>query len=501
MKKNALAVICLIITVLFAVYSIHIDYPLPFHSEEYDHLNLAKETVQEKKILIGLNWETGFSVLLGTINSLLLNSLDNNLIFIPIIFGLIMALSSFVLGRYLFKSSLAGLLFGLFSLMIPSNPAVMGLWFAVPNSMVLALTPMLIYLFLKGTTNKKTAFIFILLFAFSTIVHPAFTLLLIPIMAVYLLISPQFFQKNQLKIAIAIIALILVFPFFASRLGVEKIAFNQESIPVLSKNITELLVWESITQYNPKFYLADFLGYYALFLAGIGTGAIILMRILIEIKRRVGKKSVIEKDFIVSRHQIILPIAVIVLGFLYIHFNLKGYTFIAPYERMFLSLMLFLLMTAAAGTFILWKIINKKLQEYSKPFSVAFIAVILFFLLTIPFTQKTELYKNIETTGISSIKWIEEFTPKKSSFIALPKNSLAIRSFTERTVFASPPTRAGIPDDFQLESFFIQDCTTKTETIQKTKAQYIFGEKEILCTNINKIYDKKDYKIFKTSNA
>ena len=87
--------------------------------------------------------------------------------------------------------------------------------------------------------------------------------------------------------------------------------------------------------------------------------------------------------------------------------------------------MLFLLLSAASGVFLIWKLLSKKIQFDSMKFlSIAFIAITVFFLLTIPFTQKNELYKNIEVTGVSTIKWIEDFTPKKSSFIALPKNSL-----------------------------------------------------------------------------
>ena len=238
LNTNILAVICLITVVLFSVNSIHSDYPLPFHSEEFDHLNLSKESLNEK-ISVGLNWEIGFSVLIGILNSLLLNNLDELLIFIPIIFGLIMALSSFLLGRHLFRSSLAGLLFGVFSLMIPSNPAIMGLMFAVPNSLALALTPFLIYLFLKGTTNKKLALLFIVLFALTTIIHPAFTLILIPIMAVYLLINPKMFERNQLKIAIGLIALIIIFPFFASRIGLEEVSLTHDTFSSISQNMSK----------------------------------------------------------------------------------------------------------------------------------------------------------------------------------------------------------------------------------------------------------------------
>ncbi len=496
-QKNLLLVFGLIATVLFAVYSIHINYYLPYHSEEYDHLILAKETTGEEKVKIGFNWETGFSVFFGILNALLLNNLNEFLIFIPIVFGLIISFSSFLLGRFLFRNSLAGLLFGLFALMIPSNPGIMGLFFAVPNSMALALTPMLLYLFLKGTTNKKIAILFMILFAFTTIVHPAFTIMLLPIIALYLLLNPKLFKKNQFKIAVGIILLIILLPFFASRIGVEEVSLTHESFTLISKNLERVLVWSSITQYNPKFFLSDFLGVYLLAFSGIGFGLITSMRFLIELKRKKGQQSVLEKDFTVSRHQIILPIGILILGSLYLHFNLKDYTFIAPYERMYLTLMLFLLLSAAAGIFLIWKILNKKINaENTKPYSIAVIAVVLFFLSTVPFAQESELYKNIETKGVSSIEWIENFTEKKSSFIALPKHSIAIKFFTEREIFASPPTRAGIADPFKLEVFFISNCDQKKDAAEKIDADYVFGEKEIDCRFLEKIYDKKEYKIY-----
>lgn len=498
-NQNSLIIFCLIITVLFTVNSLHADYPLPFHSEEYDHLILAKESTQEK-IELGLNWEINFSVMLAVINALMLNNLNKFLILIPLISGLILALSSFILGRFLFKSSLAGILFGVFALMIPSSPSIMGLMFATPNSLALSLIPLLLYLFLKGTAHKKTAFLFMILFALTTIIHPAFTLILIPLIAVYLILNPKLFKKNQLKIAIAVILLLILMPFFASRIGTE-VSLTHQSLTEITKNAEKVLIWKSITQYSPKFFLADFIGYYLTALAGIGTGLIILMRLLIEFKRKKSMHSLMEKEFIVSKHQIILPIAVIILSFLYLHFNLNDYTFLVPYERMFLVLMLFLLLNAAAGTYLIWKILANKISRQTlKPFSIVFIVLILFFLLTVPFSHKTELYKNIESTGVSSLDWIKENTEKDSSFIAVPKNSLTIKFFTERNIFASPPTRAGLADPFKLEVFSIQNCDKKNEIIKETKAGYIFEDKEIECNSFNKIYDKKDYKIYKVIN-
>ncbi|MBU2475928.1 glycosyltransferase family 39 protein [Candidatus Micrarchaeota archaeon] len=500
MNQNSLIILAIFIACVFSVYSLHINYPLPYHSEEFDHEIMAKETAKTGKITAGTNWEIGFSVFFGIINSLLFNNLIDFLVFIPILFALMISFSSFLLGRHLFKNNLAGMLFALFALMIPSNPGIMGLMFAVPNSMALALTPMLLFLFLKGTTHKKSALLFIILFAFTTIVHPAFTLILIPIIGFYLLINPKLFERNQFKIAVGIIALILLLPFFASRIGLEQVNLTHNTLTSISKNLSKVLVWESITQSNPKFYLTDFLGHYILFLAGIGFGLMLMLRLLIEVKRRKGKTSEMEKDFIVSKHQIILPIALIILGFLYMHFNLKNYTFIVPYERMYLELMLFFLLNAASGVFLLWKILSKKTsQEMLKPLSIGFIVLILFLLLTVPFSQQKELYKNIEVTGIPAVSWIQENTKKDSSFIALPKHSLAIKAFTERKIFASPSTRAGIPDDYGMESFFMKNCPEKKETIEKTKAEYIFSEKEISCDSFEKIYDKKEYKIYLVS--
>jgi len=266
----------------------------------------------------------------------------------------------------------------------------------------------------------------------------------------------------------------------------------------ISKNLNTVLIWQSITHYAPKFFLADFLGYYLLVFAGLGFGAIISMRLLIEFKRRTNLQSVLEKDFTVSRHQIIIPISVIIFGFLYIFFHLKNYTFIAPYERTFLVLMLVLVFSAASGAFLLLKTLQKKMNsDLIKPFSVGLILLIVFLLITVPFSQKNELYRNLETSGISSLEWIKEFTPKKSSFIAVPENSLVIRTLTERKIFGSPPTRAGIPDDFKLESFFIQSCENKNKTINNTQADFLFTEKEVSCTSFDKIYDKKEYKIYK----
>ncbi len=496
--KELMLTACIFIAVIFAVYSIHIPFYLPFHSEEYDHLKLAKLT-EQNKIPTGMNWEAGFSVFLAVTDSLLLGKLALFLAFIPIIFGIIISFSSFLLGRLLFRNSLAGLFFALFSLMVSSSPEIMGLWFATPNAMALSLIPFLLYFFIKGTTNKKIAFIFIILFAFTSVIHPAFTLLLIPLIAVYLFINPKLFERNQFKIAVGLTALLLLIPFFASRIGLTESSLDFSSFSAATKNAFGLLVWQSITQYSPKFFVPEYTGYYLLALAGIGAGLIIMQRLLIEFKRRKKTFSVMEKEFIVSKHQIILPLMLIILGFLFVHFNLKNYTFIAPYERMFLAFLLILALNAAAGTFILWKTINQKLPMHSKPLSTAFIALVLLLLVSVPFMHENELYKNIELNGMPAINWINEFLPE-TGIIAIPKHSSIIQAFTKNTVFASPPTRAGIPDDFQLEGFFFYSCEKKTEIISQTKAQYVFGSTEFSCESTDKIYDKKGFMTFKVNS-
>ena len=55
MNQNSLIILAIFIACVFSVYSLHINYPLPYHSEEFDHEIMAKETAKTGKITAGTN--------------------------------------------------------------------------------------------------------------------------------------------------------------------------------------------------------------------------------------------------------------------------------------------------------------------------------------------------------------------------------------------------------------------------------------------------------------
>ncbi|MDO8537275.1 MAG: hypothetical protein Q7S21_00155 [archaeon] len=492
-----LLVIGLFFASMYGWLALHQNYSLPFHSEEWDHLLLAKQ-LPETRIPIGVNWEIGFQILIQELQSFTGLSYESIGFFMPVFVMFLASLGTFVLVRFLTKKILPALFSAILVLGLKSSITLLGFWFFVPMALAIAIMPLMIYFLIKAFNSIKFAAIFALLFIQATIFHPAFTIILIPAMILYSILNPQVFIKNQVKVAIGIILMLILLPFFAFQLGFVsgQLDLSFEGIKTISSGIINRLSWEKILEFEAKFSLQEFLGTIPFILAMLGFASIIVLKILSIFK----PKHFFVESFFKNKHLFFISSIIFVLMALYSQFHLTNHIFFAPYERQFMALSFLLLLSAGIGLYYIIELFKNVLSNsafFSENFFrlsvLGIIAVFFISLLSISTLEpKNSLYENVSESDLLTVQWVKEFNSEKNYVIALPWQSRIIKFFTEKKVYATSNARASEGVKENLLNFFLLSCEQKIVFNEKEKADLLVSKTEQSCDEWNKIYDKKD---------
>jgi hypothetical protein len=468
---------------IYTIYTIHEDYPLPYHSDEWDHLAIAKEIAIKEKLIyydpsisseenFRKNWEIAYHVFLGVLLKVTNLNAIKFAIFFPTIIAFFMAFNTFILVRFLTKSELAGLLAGIFVLTIKSNVTLLGPWFLVPLAFGLAQIPLILLLFLKSMNMNRIVNLWdvplFLVFANVTLAHPPSTVILLPVFSLYLVFHPKTLWKNKFKVLLAagfLILLLVMFLPFGQIMNFER--------------MVNLFTFEASNEdpsgYLMIFYYPRYLGNVTITLALIGVFSAFLLR---------------------KRKEIwILPLALLSLLPLVMQFYYTGEIFLCPYRRLFMYNLLFLLMLAGIGLFALYEIWQNLSRKFIKDTILRWIMIGTFFFVAIlildsqiesTFEFKNKLYKNIRVKDVSAIEWLKFNTPKDAKILALPHVSKAITPIAERRVVAAIKTRLGASDEINRKAvtfFNVRSCEEKKKILSATelKANYIFFKGRINC--------------------
>jgi len=321
---------------------------------------------------------------------------------------------------------------------------------------------------------------------------------LIPSMIVYSMLNPQVFFKNQAKIAVALILMVFLLPFFAFQLGFVsgEIDLSFDGIKTLSQGLMNRLSWEKIFEFEAKFSFLEFLGIIPFILAVIGLSSIIVLKILSMLK---PSHSLVE-EFFKNRHLFFLPAMALTLLALYAQFHLTGRVLFAPYERQFMAASFILLMLAGIALYYLVELMKKiflNLGIFSaKFFRLAFLGMLSVFfisLLTISnFEFAGEFYQNASASDLSAVEWIESFNAEKNYVIALPWHSRIIKFLAEKKVYATSNARAAEGVKENLLNFFLLSCEEKIAFIETEHPELLVSNTDQPCDYWNKVYDKKN---------
>ena len=492
---------------LFATYSIHSDYPLPFHSDEWDHLAIAKEIARTDS-LINYNpyartgwdpqWEQNYHVFLV----LLLNATgwdesDLGLIdlslFVPVFMTFLMVFFAFLLVRDITGSNIAGILAAVTILLTRPNVTILGYWFMVPMAYGMAFIPLMLLVFAKSFTTKKLRYFLILtiLFAQTALVHPASAIIFLPAFFDFLMINPKLFVENKFKILLIVVEL-LALGFLLVGYSVYQYNFVGYQ-DLFNKALETSTFTTSLYEVQAFFSLPSFLTWPIVLLSCIGIAFLFLSK---------KKEAQIVPLFVLT----LLPL-------LYLFFS-KGTIYLADYRRMFLYIATVMAMLSGVGIYAIVSFLNnflkKKLENIyflsSKlpairiPQILMSLVVIWFLvgmLLVIPFTHEPFLYRVIEKEDIPAILWLKYHSTPEDVVLAMPWHSRAINVIAGTKILYANPARLTGPRAYQeAAEFWAVGCEERKQRLFGPPT-FVYSREFLACDFLKEVYAKDGRYIYK----
>ncbi|ODS42164.1 MAG: hypothetical protein MSIBF_02160 [Candidatus Altiarchaeales archaeon IMC4] len=475
----------------YTTYTIHSNYPLPFHSDEWDHLTIAKEIVKQQDAIYydpyikgssgSINLELNYHLMLAIMLQLTgLDGITFALIF-PAIIMFVLGVNTFVLVRYLTKSDLAGFFSAVLVLTVKSNVTLLGLFFMVPVAYGMSMIPLVLFVFLRAVNSDKLRdpwlFILAVLVVQVAMSHPPSASIYLPIFALYFIFHPGTLWKNKWKLIIPVFAALVLLPLF----------FHVPLVSVASP-------WDFINHYLKFGY--DDPDYHVYYYTPRYLGATIIILALLGAYIAALKRQ--------SR---ILPLAILALLPFVVQFYQMQEIYFSPYRRMLMYNFELLLMLAGIGLWGAYAAVNRINRRYDMGFIFRSITAIVVLLITasilLPqvdstFEYKNRLYHCIEPKDVAPMLWIKENTKDETIVLAQssPCVSKAIKPIADRYTVATVRTRLGTSDarNNDVNEFFRAGCGTKKEILEKYTPDYVFSGWKIECQFLNEIHaEKGDY--------
>lgn len=458
-------------------------YTLPYHYDSWDHITIAKEIVKKEGIIwynpyLGekfsdRNWEINYGILLAEIS--ILTGIDPLYLaaIVPTIIGIILALNTFILVRYLTGSDLAGIFSSIFVLTIKSSWTLMGIWFLVPVAYGMSQIPLIVFLFLRVIKSNARVGVWdvtlALVFINVTLSHPPSTIIFLPVFLLYLILNPELVVKNKEKISVAIVVLFI--------LSLRFIPIDSLDYGGVTSSISRMLKTMTFRDEPPPgtdFYYDSFLG--PIIIALVVVGGICSLK---------------------SKEMRILPIAFISLTPFIVQFYLTNELFLSPFRRLFMYTSEIALIIAGVGLFYSYTFLMGRVREgggrVRKALRLIFItAVILIMVIQIDstFHYRNNIFRVIFEEDVDSIEWLRN-TPEDSLILADPAYSKVITPIAGRRVISLARARLGAGDRINKKAimFFDEGCEVKEEIIKEFGADYVFTfTGRINCKFLNEVY-------------
>src|SRR3989338_5312993 len=391
MNKRSSLVLVLALFLLAAVmnYSIHYNYPLPIHSDEYDHLAIIREMEDTgkhtwydpyivQKRHAQRNLEINFDIFLYVFAALTGLNLEHLPLLLPIFFSFLLSLSSFILVYPPTKRVLAAFFASVFVFLLPNNIAFLGYWFLVPMSIGLAALPLLSHAFLKSFHSWPYTLTLYLFLIALTLTHAVYTASLVPAFLFFLLFSLHEFKNkhNLLKLALGCLLLLGLTAFF--------VEWNPANPLETLGLIAYLLVWPYGThtaEYPLTSYLGPVLG--ALALAGAAYSLFpLLNRFLPALTNRFPLLRSARQTVHHAKYPVLF--ALLLFG-VRVSADYTGTCLLGPCRRTVPGLAILVFILAALGFYAFLVFLNKLLVRVSeRPYRIMRAAI---FLLVLVFLQ------------------------------------------------------------------------------------------------------------------
>jgi hypothetical protein len=479
-KKQYLILSVLLVLVFFKTYSIHNNYPFPYHQDEWQHIALSLQANdlgynrQFNPYLDKPNYhfdlESGFHLFLSSL--FLMTNLDPilNYQYLAAFFSVLTAASLFLCVLRLSKKQILAFVSVIVFLFLPTNVNILGKDFFVPLTMAMPFIFLFSLYYIESLIEqdlKKFMFSAMLLFLIFLIHPPSFIILLVPAFF-ELMFSLDFVKgiKAKKRIILGIILFILLL-FFLTWRG---------TLNETKRYIKDLLIFEQgwgkleITFFIPLLY-------------GLFNSIFAIIGFIYGYKTK----------FRFFVHMAFFSLAITAF------FNLFGFTVFVPYSRAVHYAMLSMIPLTALGFNYFLEYLMKSLNIKSDRVVIMLSAFLLFtFLIAISKYDLNVKYSHYTNTVIDdadyrAFLWINENVGANNIFVTPYFMTSAVYPISKNKVISLIPAQMeGGPIEDNL-NFYTYDCAKKKEIIIASQAKYILSKSRIVCDYLKEIYHNGDY--------
>jgi len=183
-------------------------------------------------------------------------------------------------------------------------------------------------------------------------------------------------------------------------------------------------------------------------------------------------------------------------------FNMKGFTILVPFTRLFMFYLVGVSMLAGVGVFALSNLTNLKLNN-------KYLGLIITIAIIIPITyypiikNPLKTYSILDDEGYNALQFIKENYDKNTIIISDPLMSITVTPVTGNEVGGILGSNIGGGNPKGLTNFFSADCSEK-RIIQERYAKkisedyhgrlnLIFSSEEINCDSLKEVYSQGAY--------
>ncbi len=477
----------------YANFSVNTQFK-PLHLDEYDHLAIAKETIDRQQLVFynpfaeshpeqgffHSRFESSFDTLLASLLILLPIKPINFTLPFTIFISMLIALAAFLFSKKIFNSNLAALIMAASIFFIENNFAFLGYLFVVPMSLASAIMLVLAYLLVKSINSTKYCILFLFMLANSVLIHPIFPLMVIAAAVVFILIQPKIVMRHKFKILLGAIVLIAGIAFIK--------LFTEFSL-------SEMFLWE-YDIYAETYPLLEFIGLPMVLLALLGAGFLAFYLV----KKRLPAEQ--------SKYAIFLIVAAFVGLFIRLYGDHVRVCFLGPCRRTTNAFTLFAFLLVGVAIYVIVLALLKLFRGVSPSikkacFLLIALAITVGFLSALEYTafkhinEVIDKYQSLERSGIRAAEWLSARGIGTENVYALPWEGKGVFIVSGMKVSPTLSTRLGsiMLHELQQEKlvdlidFFYLNCERKYAVIESVNASWIYSPgHEVSCVGINKLY-------------
>ncbi|MFH0860565.1 MAG: hypothetical protein V1921_05145 [Candidatus Altiarchaeota archaeon] len=480
---NQLIFLLILVLTFSTVYSVHKNYRFPLHADEWQHLALSIQIMEEEglsslnpyDLSLHVDTEPGFHILVSEI--LMITGVEpvTYYRFLPAIFACISNIMLFAFVWKLTKNRGIGFLSMIFFSTLKSNVNILGPVFLVP----LTASIPLIYLFFLTVhqalawKSMRRVYTLISVWIALFLIHPISAAFTAFVCFIYALTEYKRTMDLMRKLSVFIVIPVAVFVVFIRSLeehwggGITYI-FVDHIVYEYGWGKTEIL-----------YALHDFYGYTPLLLALLG--------LIVEARR---------KEPLVPLWSLYAALNIYAYGFL-------EATVIAPFQRMLYYAMLGLTVLSGIGLYRLLDYVRTSLQRitlearlrgYVTQIAITLTLAAVFYVsfsTYFDFPTRAKLYQVIEEDEYSAIRWIGDNYGGDNIVLADTWTSIAVYPITRNRVVGFVSAHIESDGDDFADEFFKSDCINMASMIEREGISLVITKERISCPGIELVYGNK----------